>query len=232
MPNGEPRRDSNRTAQIVGGIAVLVVLVALGYFFWPDGEQAAQEPEEGGQPAAVEETEPTGSPEPEEPELKMPDAVAQYIELARESYVEPEGRAKYDHRYTAERLSALGDALVAFGGLIDDAEGDLDSTRTLLSDRSEAIQVDWTDRHSDDVREAFLNAVDAFGMLRDRVDGANGTESLRERARAIEAGRLYLEQTSRAEAFFSSAADRFEALFEALERQRRDTGEGATSEGS
>lgn len=224
MPNGEPRDDSSRTAQIVGGIAVLAALLALGYFFWPAGEEPAEQPDEGAEPAAVEEAEPTAPPEPE---LEMPARVSEYVELAREPYVAPEGRAKYDHEYTAKRLRALGEALVAFGGLLDDADGGIERTRETLKGHAEAIQVDWRDdTHADDVRDAFQEAADAFRTLSDRVNGGEEAPELREQARTIDPETLYLDQKSRAEAFFASTADRFEALFEALERQRNGAAEG------
>lgn len=226
MPNGEERRTSNRTAQIVGGVVVLALVLALGYFFWGTGDEPAAEPEE--QEVTVEEQEPAPPPEPE---LEMPGAVRDYIELAREPYQMPEGREKYRHEYTSQRLRSLGEALVDFGGLVDDANGDIEGTRDALKDRAGAIQVDWRDEtHADDVRAAFLEAVEAFRTLESRVSGAGDAPTLRERARAIDREVLYLDQISKAEAFFSSTADRFESLFEALERRRQETDEGSRDE--
>lgn len=226
MPNGEQRETSNRTAQIVGGLVVLAIVVALGYFFWGTGEEPAAETEGEPQEVAVEETEPTPPPEPE---LEMPAEVRDYIELARESYEMPEGREKYRHEYTSQRLRSLGEALVAFGGLVDDSDGGIEGTREMLRDRAEAIRVDWRDdTHADDVRDAFQEAVDAFRTLADRVNAADEEPGLRERARAIDPEVLYLDQISRAEAFFTSSADRFESLFEALRERRRGAGEAPT----
>lgn len=221
MPNGDERQTSNRTAQVVGGLVVLAIVVALGYFFWGTGDEPAAETEQQEQEVAVEEQEP---PPPPEPELEMPADVRDYIDLAREPYEMPAGREKYRHEYTSQRLRSLGEALVAFGGLVDDANGDIEGTRETLKDRAGAIQVDWrSETHADDVRAAFLEATDAFRTLSSRVSGADDAEALRERARAVDRDVLYLDQMSKAEAFFSSTADRFESLFEALERQREET---------
>lgn len=213
------------TGILAGSLLVAFVLLA---------GCAAQEPEEPAEPVeepAVEEPEPVEEPEavveeepePEpEPELEMPGAVQNYIELARQPYSAPEGDAKYDHEYTSERLSALGDALVAFAGLLENGTVGLADTRDTLREKGRAIQVDPTaETHADDARAAFLDAAEAFRTLADRVDGASGDASeVRRRAGSIDPDVLYLEQKGKAEAFFFSTADLFESLFESLKAAR------------
>lgn len=220
------------TGVLVGALLVAFTLLA---------GCAAQEPEEPAEPTeevAVEEpTEPEPQPEEEvqedtepepelepepEPELEMPGAVQDYIELARQPYSAPEGEAKYDHEYTSERLSALGEALVALGGLLDGSNSDLRNSRTELNQRAEAVQMDpKAETHADDVREAFLEATSAFRMLEDRMDGSSGDLSeVQRRAEAIDPGTLYLEQKGKAESFFFSTADLIQSMFEDIEAGR------------
>lgn len=208
------------TGILAGSLLVAFVLLA---------GCAAQEPEEPGEPVeevAVEEPEPVEEepaeemeeePEPEpEPELEMPGAVQDYIKMARQPYSASGGDAKYDHDYTAERLRALGEALVALGDLLDGSNSDLRNSRTQLNQRADAIQADpKAETHADDARDAFLEATNAFRTLVDRMDVSRGDLSeVQRRAGAIDPDTLYLEQTEKAKSFFFSTADLVQSMFE------------------
>lgn len=227
MPNGEQYDEptegpadegSDQTTWIVGGIVVLVLIGSLVFFFWGDGDEEPATPTEE-EPAQMAADQPDTPAQPE-PELELPDMVDDYIRQARQSFEAPEGREKFKHEYTAERLKSLGDALVAFAGLLEN-EVNLEDAKSTLREKGEAIQRDWKDRHSDDVRAAFLEATRAFETLNENVEGMNGeVREVRERAESIDEDTLYLEQKSKAEAFFSKSADLFDALFERLKNSR------------
>lgn len=184
----------------------------------PTEEVAVEEPAEPEpEPEPAEEVQEDTEPEPEpEPELEMPVAVQDYVELARQPYSVPEGDAKYDHDYTAERLSALGEALVALGGLLDGSNSDLRNSRKELNRRAEAIQTDpMAETHADDARAAFLEATSAFRTLTERMDGSSGDlTEVQRRAEAIDPDVLYLEQKGKGEAFFFRTADLVQSMFE------------------
>lgn len=228
MPNGEQydeptegptEEGSDQTTWIVGGIVVLVLIGAIVFFFWGNGEEQPATTPTDEEPAQMAAEQPD-TPVRTEPRLERPTAVSEYARLARKPYQMPEGREKFKHDYTAKRLKALGDALVAFTDLLENPVN-LQDVQSTLREKSQAIQKDWKDRHSDDVRAAFLAATRGFETLSENVNGMDGkVGELRSRAEAIDGDVLYLEQKSKAEAFFSKTADLFDSLFERLKSAR------------
>lgn len=214
--------DSDNTGAWVGfGLVGVIVLGGLVYFFM-GGESNRTEPmqQPAEEPSVQREqpVEPGARSKPEQtPPRELPDPVQSYVSLARADYEQPEGRRKYRHEYTRKRLESLGNAIASMKQLYNEKNNLLSEIDEQLKAYGVEIQKDWRDRHSDDVRKAFMETYDAFDYLK-RLSGQPQLDltGLRSEARDIDPDVLYLEQKQQAIEFFREAADRFAAIREGM----------------
>lgn len=210
--------DSDNSGAWIG-LALVGVIVIGGFIYFFTGQEESTTDQRQRESRNVQEQPKQSSdktedePEPKQSSFEFPGEVKRYVRLAEEDFALPEGKEKYKHEYTRERLESLGDAFVALSQRMNGESNRARQIQRKLEGYGAAIQEDWTDRHSDDVRKAFLEAYDAFDYLKQlsRRSQLDLTE-LRSRAESLDPNTLYLEQKSRAEAFFKTTARTFQEL--------------------